>query len=90
MSEEQKKHPLVAWAEKQPKWQQHALKLLCTYGSADKIPDEEKVQLEKILYKETKGDKIEAGAEVEVKFTPVAHSDISSATGVHEGRQKPI
>ena len=80
MTDEQTKHPLVAWAENQPKWQQHALKLLCIYGSADKIPDEGTKQFELILVKEAKGE--------EIVFDPIANSDLSSATGINEGAPK--
>jgi len=53
---DEKEHPLIKWASKQPRWQQLALKLLAKFGSAHAIPEEDKKEIKKILSAEAKGE----------------------------------
>ena len=62
---------LIEWAKNQPKWQQHALRLISKYGSAEAIPEDDKKQICKILIKEANGR--------EPKFVPIKETDRSSA-----------
>ena len=64
-------HPLILWAQRQPKWQQHALKLLTKHGSAHAIPDDDKTEIKKILCAEAKGETPD--------FTPITVSDVPDA-----------
>ena len=70
MADEQES-PLIEWAKNQPKWQQHALRLISKYGSAEAIPKDDKDQIKKILIEETKGE--------EPEFVSIKETDISSA-----------
>ena len=70
MADEQKP-PLVEWAKKQPKWQQHALRLISKLGPAEEISEGDKNQIKKILVEETKGK--------DPEFVPIKETDISSA-----------
>ena len=69
MADEQE-HPLVLWAQGQPIWQQHALKLLAKHGGAHAIPEEDKKEIKKILSAEAKGEIPD--------FTPIIASDVSN------------
>lgn len=69
---DEKEHPLIKWASKQPRWRQHALRLLAKYGSAMDIPEDEKAEIKRILSAEANGGKPD--------FTPIIASDISNAS----------
>ena len=70
MADEQE-YPLILWAQKQPRWHQHALKLLTKHGSAHAIPEEDKKELKKILSAEAKEETSD--------FTPITVSDVPDA-----------
>ena len=72
---DEKEHALITWAQKQPRWQRQALKLLAKYGSANAIPDDEKTEIKKILVAEAKGEKPD--------FTLIQTSDISNVSPTH-------
>ena len=63
--------PLITWSKEQPRWQQHALKLLTKHGSAHAISEEGKNEIKKILYEEANGET--------PNFTPITVSDVPDA-----------
>lgn len=65
-------HPLITWALEQPGWQQHALRLIAKYGSAEAIPEEDIKQIKNILLKEAK--------EEEPFYHPLTSSDIQGSS----------
>lgn len=52
----EKEHPLAEWVKKQPKWQQYALRSIAKYGSAESIPQNEEIQIKKMLAEEARGE----------------------------------
>ncbi len=70
MADEQE-HPLILWAQGQPRWQQHALKLLAKHGSAHAIPEEDKKRNKKDINRRSQGE--------EPDFTPISISDVPDA-----------
>ena len=72
---DKQEHPLILWAQKQPIWQQHALKLLTKHGSAHAIPEEDKKEIKKILSAEAKGETPD--------FTPITVSDVPGANNTN-------
>ena len=70
--DDEQEHPLILWAQGQPNWQQHALKLLTKHGSAHAIPEGDKEKIKKILTEEAKGET--------PAFSPITSSDVSNAS----------